>query len=129
MFFSKKKPSEPINNDKIFQIPYSKGFRGFKRFPMVVHGDKEAEKNNESLYGKDLSGSIFEIMYSPKDKKACLYIDKLKAGTFYDADQLQSIGNGLIEMIHIEPKDEVVIVKDGSITRHRMSVLVKYKEQ
>lgn len=128
MFFSKKKPSEPINNDIVFQIPYSKGFRGFKRFPMVVHGDKESEKNNESLYGKDLSGSVFEIVFSPKNKKACLYIDKLKVGTFYNDDQIQSIAAGLIEMIHIEPKDEVVIVKDGSITRHRLSVLVKYNE-
>lgn len=135
MFFKKKapeppKPAEPIR--KVYEIPYSKGFRGFKRFHLTVHGDKESEKNNEKFYNNDFSGSKFEFVcfnYDGLNRVAVLFIDGIKMGCVYDDDQIQAIESGSIERIHIEPKEEVVVGKDNTETRHRISVLVKYKDE
>ena len=46
-------------NDKIYQIPYSNSFRGFKHFIVNVYKNAEAEKNNLLFINIDLSDSIF----------------------------------------------------------------------
>lgn len=134
MFFKKKKKQQPIKKPvvthvKNYEIPYSRNFRGFKRFHMRVHGDEVAEKNSELLYNKDLSGSTFKfVCYNTEwERVADLYVDSLKVGTVYDSDQIFAIENGLIEKIHSEPKEEVILGNKKTITRHRLSILVKYK--
>lgn len=133
MFFKKRvhekpKAAEPIK--KVYEIPYSKGFRGFKRFRLTVHGDAESERNNEKFYNNDFSGSKFEFVcfnYDGLNRVAVLFIDGVKMGCVYDPDQIKDIESGKITQIHIEPKDEVVIGKNNTETRHRISVLVKYE--
>lgn len=133
MFFKKKetkKKAAPIK--KVYEIPYSKGFRGFKRFLLTVHGDEESEKNNEKLYNKDFSCSKFEFVcfnYDGLNRVAVLYIDGVKMGCVYAEDQIREIETGKIEKIHIEPREETIIGKKKNEVRHRISVLVKYKDE
>ena len=133
MFFKKKpapvQPKTIDRNEKVYDIPYSKNFRGFKRFGMSVHGDKKAEENNEKLYNGDFSELRFQFVcftdqYS--NRVAELYVHGNKMGNVYDPDQVYAIENGLIEKIHVEPKEEVVLGNKRTETRHRISVLVKY---
>lgn len=135
MLFGRKKkltPSPSVKKnrgEKQYELPYSRNFRGFKRFLLTVHGDSESEKNNEILYNSDFSDSIFIFKCFNNEygnRIACLYIDDYKMGTVYDSDQIYAIEHGLIEKIHIEPKEEVVLGKKRTETRHRISVLVKY---
>jgi hypothetical protein len=131
MFFSKKSaPKTPVANSKSFEIPYAQHFKGFKRFPMRTHGDNESENNNEALYGKDLSALSFKFVCSGSgsNRIACLYADNFKIGTIYESEQIKAIEHGQIEKIHLEPKEEVIIGKNGNEVRHRFTVLVKYKE-
>ena len=135
MLFKKKKkpaPAQPkpiARNEKVYEMPYSKGFRGFKRFAMSVHNDKEAETNNEKLYNNDFSGSRFQFVCFTdqyNSRVAALYINGVKMGNVYDQNQVYAIEHGLIEKIHVEPKEEVVLGNKCTETRHRISVLVKY---
>ena len=133
MFLFKKKKEEPkqmsIVEEKRYPIPYSKGFKGFKKFRVVVFGNEESEKNMNYFYNKDLSNSVFEFVSKQENdyKLMCLYIDNLKVGTIFDDDQIYAIENGLIEKIHAEPKEEIVLGHNCTEERHRLSILVKYK--
>lgn len=123
-------PQESLKNKKEYEIPYSKNFRGFKRFHVVVHGYEESEKNNEKLYNQDLSSMTIKFICfnGQQGRMAFLYADNYKLGAVFDDDQLYAIEHKKIEKIHFEPKEEVVIEKRTTKTRHRISVLVKYKE-
>lgn len=134
MFFKKKAPEPQKNTEpikKVYKLEYSKGFRGFKKFAMNVHGDKECEQNNERDYKKDFSGSTFEFVcfnYDGLNRAAVLYIDGIKMGWIYDEDQIKDIESGRIVKIHIEPK-EMTIIGDGTTElRKRIGVLVKYED-
>lgn len=133
MFFSKKnKPVIQDSNEKSYQIPYSKGFKGFKWFPIVVHGDKESEENNEKMFNSDFSTSAFIFKCfddSSKNRTAILYINNGKMGAIFEPTQIHAIENGMIEKIHIEPKEENIVGSSGTETRHRISVFVKYKAE
>lgn len=135
MFFKKKtpppkKPAAPRSIVfKEYTIPYSKNFRGFKRFRVVVHGNKEAEINNEKYYDKDFSDSSFIFKCFNDEygnRMAHLLIDGQLMGSVFDPDQLFAIENGLIEKIHIEPEEEVILGNKRTETRHRIRALVKY---
>jgi hypothetical protein len=110
-------------DEKKYIIPYSKGWRGFKKFPVVVYGDEETENNNRILCKQDVSNCTFEfVCFNEKtiyyDGRMCLiYIDGVKVGAIYDNEQIQQIENGQIEKIHVENK-----------TDYRFSYFVKYKE-
>ena len=131
MAFFKKSPKQtPVSNpETVYTIPYSKGFRGFKRFPIVVHGDPVSEQNNELLFDKDLSSSVFKFICSDYTggRMAQLFIDDKKVGAVFDPEQVQSVENNLIEQIHVEPREEPVISSTGTVILHRLTILVKYK--
>lgn len=132
MFLFKKKKEEPIPDciiKKKHLIPYSKGFRGFKKFQVVVHGDKESEKNMDYFYDKDLSEATFEFIEVVENgyDKILLYINNLKVGLIWNDDQIYAVKNDLIERIHSEPKEEIIGGPNGTEVRHRLSILVKYK--
>lgn len=131
VLFKKKKEeqkSEFIINKK-YKIPYSKGFKGFKKFQVVVHGDKESENNMNYFYDKDLSNATFEFAEIIENdcSKIILFINDLKVGMIWDDDQISAIKNDLIEKIHAEPKEEIIGGPNGTEIRHRLSILVKYK--
>ena len=136
MFKKKKKVAEPpkplYKNEKMYEIPYSKGFRGFKRFFMSVHNDRESEINNEKLYNKDFGNSVCRFLCRTdqyNERSAILFVDGARMGIVHDPDQIYAIEHGFIEKIHFEPKEEVVLGNKTTITRHRISVLVKYISQ
>ena len=114
--FKKKSNS----NDKIYQIPYSNHFKGFKKFLVNVYKNPEAEKNNLLFINIDLSDSIFEFWCfdSEYGRTAKVLIDGKEVGRIYDAGQLESIEKGKIEKIHAHKKDN----------DDRLGFYVKYKE-
>lgn len=101
-----------------YSVSYSEHFRGFKRFPVVVHGNDEAEKNNKKIYQNNLSKSLFEFAYNPNNDFVFIYIDGMIIGTIYDEKMVNLIKERKIEAIHSEPKpgDE------------RLTFFVKYDE-
>ena len=123
-------PQESFKNKKEYESPYSKNFRGFKRVHVVVHGYEESEKNNENLYDKDLSSMTIKFICfdGQHGRMAFLYADNYKLGAVFDDDQIYAIEHKKIEKIHFEPKEEEIVGKLITKTRHRISVLVKYKE-
>lgn len=135
---AKPKTTKPQKQDTFqknlrkYVIPYSKGFRGFKIFPVVVHGNKETEQINEHMYNKDISNSIIEFVcfnYNEHDRMAQIHIDGKNVGAIFNDDQLYAIENNLIEKIHAEPHEDISIGKHSTITTHRFRWLVKYKSQ
>lgn len=136
MLFSKKKDQPekelaPDRQEKAYPIPYSKGFKGFKRFPVVVHGDSTSETNNEQLYNVNLSECAFKFVCSTGDhgRYAILFIDNKKVGAIFDAEQVQAIEQEQIEMIHAESKEETIIGGNGTEIKRRLYYFVKYKEK
>lgn len=108
------------SNDKIYQIPYSNSFRGFKHFIVNVYKNAEAEKNNLLFINIDLSDSIFEFFCFDTEygRKAKVLIDSKEVGTISDSEQLAAIEQGKIEKIHTHKKDN----------EDRLTFFVKYKE-
>lgn len=128
--YVQKKPQSALKDMKIYEIPYAEHFRGFKRFPVVVHGDVESEKNNELIYDKDFSTFEYRfICFTGKNgRMAFLYADKCKIGAIFDDDQIYAIEHNKIEKIHLEPREEIVLGNKRTEKRHRVSVIVKYRE-
>ena len=125
IFKRKQNKIEEIKTDeKKYIIPYSKGFKGFKRFPFVVHGDEISEQNNKKILNNDISNSDIEfICFNCKTSKfdgrlTQIFIDGLQIGAIFENEQINLIENGQIEKIHFE--------KD--LTRERLILFVKYKE-
>lgn len=128
---STKEPPRPKKNEKTYYIPYSKSFRGFKRFAVSVHGDAVAEKNNSELYSEDLSGYEFKFVCVSTEygQEAVLYIDNRKIGTVSDSEFIYALEKGYIEKIHSEPKEEVIIGKHKTENRYRLTFFVKYSNE
>ena len=135
MFGKKKVSNQPkqINrNQKIYQIPYSKSFRGFKKYPMNVHGVFDAEENAAKYFNAlDMSQAVFEFVCQNTDygsRDAFLYINKKVAGAVTEEDRVKEIETGRIEQIHIEKDEETIVTNSGSLKRPRLRFFVKYKE-
>lgn len=135
MFGKKKVSNQPkqINrNQKIYQIPYSKIFRGFKKYHMNVHGVFDAEENAAKYFNDlDMSQAVFEFVCENNDygsRSAFLYINKKIAGAVYEEDRVKEIETGRIEQIHIEKDEEMIVTNSGSLKRPRLRFFVKYKE-
>lgn len=140
MLFKKKKPTKkvvykapatpPFDRDmKEYQFPYSKGFRGFKRFNLIVHGNEESEKNNEKYYKNDFSNSTFMFKcfnYDAGQRVAQLFIDGHQIGAVFDDNMIYAIENGLIEKVHVEPREDFILGDKCTEVRHRITLLVKY---
>ena len=123
-------PKQIDKHVKVYRIPYSKGFRGFKKFPIVMHGIKDAEANQRILHDKDISNSTFEFVCMDGDfgvRFARFYIDGMLAGAVYDAELVHEIENVWIEQIHAEPDAENIISSTGTETRLFLRILVKKK--
>lgn len=110
-------------NEKRYNISYSTHFKGFKTFPVVVHGNEETEKNNKLLLNNDFSNSVFEfVCYDENTQKyngrVCnVFIDNLKVGSVFDEEQIKQIETGQIVKIHVEKKNN-----------ERLTYFVKYAD-
>ena len=127
MFSKKGKNKAPADYSYIL----SSGFRGFKKFPIVVFGDREAEQNNEALNGTVLPGR--RISFSPVEngpKRLCLqiFVDGEKVGTVFDDKQVADVISGNIEAVYAKHETENVVCEGNVETRHRIRLFVKKPE-
>ena len=133
MLFKRKTAPEIVsNNEKTYEFPFSKSFRGFKQFPLVVQGNREAEDNNKRMYNMDFTNSKIKftvLNYNPTDRMAILFVDDCRMGVVFDADQVNAIENGSIEKIHFEPRETNITGNGKTETRYRIAVFVKYKDE
>lgn len=114
-----------------FSFVQSSGFRGFKKFPIVIYGNKEAEANNEEICKSNLKGAQIEFRQTETNGKKALavFVNGLKIGTVFDEGQIKSMTSGNIEAVYVKPDAETVADASGVITRDRAKLFVKYKEQ
>ena len=108
----------------------AKGFRGFKRFPIVVYGNEIAEQNNERLSYEDMSGK--RIIFKPQTGNPpfyAIYIENYRIGAIFDKEQISSIKNNKFTDVYVKFEEENVISKIGVLKTHRARLFVKYKEK
>jgi len=131
MFFFGKKQTKPQLKEYSFTL--TKGFRGFKRFPIVIHGHKESEKNNKALKDTDLCEHT--LVFKPgssetyKEPFYQVIIDNLQVGAIFDFDQVKAINYGRIEAVYAKNEEEAVISKKSISNRNIIRLFVKYKEE
>lgn len=120
---------EEINDfhEKRYAIPYSKSFRGFKKYHVTIHGYEEAEKNNRYFCSIPLDDLNVEfVCLDMKDRvkperMAKILINGLNVGAIFsngDAKKISEIEEGEIIAIHVE-KDE---------NEQRLKFFAKYKD-
>lgn len=129
MFF-KKAPAKPAPEQR-FDFALSSGFRGYKKFPLVVHGDKEAEKNNENFNDTDLRGKIISFVLSEHEfrkQSLSVFVDNVKIGAVYESYQISDIVNGRVVSVYAKVDEENVADSDGLHVRHRVHLFVKYSD-
>ena len=129
--FKKRPKEEPAAKEppKEYSFTLSNGFRGYKKFPIVIHGNQEAEQNNERLKDADLRGKpiLFREETAPSGQKyLSVYISGLRAGAVFDNSQIQQITQGQIEAVFAKMEAETVIDKGGPLTRQRVRLFAKY---
>lgn len=135
-FFKKKStPKQP----QVFEYVLANSFRGFKRYIMVVHGDQEAEKNNESFKDCVLSGKLITftegVSKNYKDPFLLVYIDGKKVGAIFDAAEVQSMLNRKIESVYAKMEVDKVVGRKSENSkelvteiRNRVKLFVKYSD-
>lgn len=126
----KKRPKEEPAKEPLKEYPFTlaKSFKGFKKFPIVIHGNPEAEKNNELLKDADLRGK--EILFreaSTKDGRPALlvFIDGNIVGAIYDSTQIQAIASGNIESVFAKMEVQTIAGKGEVTTRNRVCLFAK----
>ena len=121
----------PSNDLQTFEFVQAGGFRGFKRYPVVVYGDKEAETNNELLKGINMKGKL--ITFKLADDRSSgepfllVFIDGKKVGAIFDDAQVNAMTSGSIESVYAKFDAENVVDSGDIITRHRVRLFVKYR--
>ncbi len=102
-------------------------FKGFKAFPMVVHGNQEAEKNNKYFKDADMSGKT--ILFKDEDpERIGIYIDNRKVGTLFDEDCIKKVRTGAFDKVYAKADTETVVEQKKTISRPRIKLFVHYKE-
>lgn len=144
--FSSKQKSKPEQveekeeikdyHEKRYSIPYTRNFRGYKKFFVKARGNADAEHNNQELNKSDLFKEIckskllppyveflcFDREYSdPPERMAKVFVNGLLVGALFpdeEENRVAAIENGLIEAIHIEQDSE----------RDYLQFIAKYKD-
>ena len=102
-------------------------FRGFKSFPMIVHGDSESEQNNKFFKDANMPGKT--ILFIDEDpKRISIHIDGKKVGTLFDDDCIKKVRNDAFDKVYAKVETETVVEKKGTVTRPRIKLFVHYKE-
>lgn len=111
-----KKPIE-----KIVSFTLAEHYRGFKAFPMVVHGNEISEQNNQKLKDTNLSGHIITFKYLAD--RVQVLIDDNQVGTVFDKEHIARISK--ITAVYARMDEEVVVSSAKTIKRHRIRLFVK----
>lgn len=110
-------------NEKRYIIKVSSHFRGFQRFPVVIHGNETSEQNNDFFLNTSLDNTTlfeFVVFYERtiafEGRMALVFINNKQVGAVFDTEQIQAIENDLIEKIHIVTSED------------KIKFFVKYRE-
>ena len=116
-----------VMKEHIFTI--SKGFKGYKKFPMVVYGDDLSMNNNELLKGADFRGHT--IIFRPSTANNApffqVFIDNIKVGAIFDKEQIQALNSGRVVSVFALPEEEKVAGQGKIVTRNKIRLFVKYE--
>ena len=106
----------------------AKGFKGYKKFPMVVYGDDLSMNNNELLKGADFRGHTIVFTPATADKPYFqVFIDNIKVGAIFDGEQIHALNSGNVVSVFALSEDENVIGQGKVVTRNRIRLFVKYE--
>ena len=107
------------------------GFRGFKRFSLVTHGNEKAMRNCELIHDKDLSKCQIIFQNGKTTTGAdyfAVFLDNLQIGSVFDADQIADLLGGKICEAHVRFEEQEIVGANGSEFRHAAKLFCKYKE-
>lgn len=132
--FKKKQKAPAAAPEPIMESTFTRasGFKGFKRFRVTVHGIEEAEANSVKMRDMDMKGAeivfrVFRDVY--KNEYAMVCINGSLVGIVYDEDQIAEIKGHAFEKVYAMFEDENVVTQKETITRPRIRLFVKYKEE
>ena len=124
--FTKKKPKEqPV---KEYSFTLSHGFRGYKKFPMTVHGNPVTERNNEQLKDAALPGRTITFRQGTEEQFLFVFLDGEQIGVIFDDSQIAAITSGKVKEVYAKVEPQPVAEKGKIIDRHRVYLFVKYAE-
>lgn len=126
--FKRKEKKMPAQE---FPFILTSSFRGYKKFPIVVHGDEEAEKNNAELGGHALKGKLLLFKSAKVDGNRTflqVFIDDKKVGDVFDNTKVAEVLSGQIEAVYAMMEDETVVGNGSFEIRPRVRIFVKYVE-
>ena len=121
-------PNQIIPMQTQYTYTLSDHFKGYKKFAMCVYHEGDAEKNNKALRDTKLEGQQIVFVpgtYDQNRKKLSVFVCNKHVGTIYEKDDIYDIENGIIRKIYAKMEDDVVIAKEGAITRPRIHLFVK----
>ena len=101
-------------------------FKGYKVLPVVVQGYAETEKNNKKMANAELSGHTIKFVpdtYDGNHKMFHVFVDDLKMGAIFDADNVKRVKN--IEKVYAKMEEETIIGKKTVEKRTRIRVFIK----
>lgn len=115
-FMKKKEPQGK-------QFTLAEHYRGFKAFPMVVHGNDLSERNNELLKDVSLPGHTITFALLPDHVQ--VLIDNMQVGAIFDTNQIKALSK--ITAVYARSDVETVIHSKGTLKRNRLHLFVKYE--
>ena len=121
---------KPRSNANEYIFTLEEHFKGFKAFPIVVHGNNEAEKNNEKLRNQNLVGRSIKFKIETKDRTA-VFIDNKLVGSIFEEYQIKALRSGKVKAVYAKMEEEKIITNSRLkpvVTRHRAYLFVKYEE-
>lgn len=119
MIFGRKLPTG-------IKFKQSKGFKGFKSFPMSIHGYKPAERNNRLLKNNDFSD--YTITFHPVKNFFVVYLNNFDVGAIYDKEQIELLMTDQIEAVYAKHESKREFNGRDFEDMHYIKLFVKYRE-
>ena len=101
----------------------SEHYRGYKAFPMIVHGNDLSEKNNELLRDVSLPGHTITFNHLPDHVQ--VLIDDKQVGAIFDSSQIDSLNK--VSAVYARSDIETVVHSKVTLKRNRLHLFVKYE--
>ena len=125
----KPKPKQtPLKRYSFAQAP---GFKGFKKFHIVVYGDAESERNNVLLKDSKMEGRTITFLEGKaetyKEPFWLVYVDEKKIGSVFNPEQVAQISNQAFDAVYIKFESKNVYAENGLETRIQAQMFVRYK--
>ena len=119
-------PMVQPSNGSALSFVLTDHFRGYKKLPVVVHGDSEAERNNKKMAKEDMPGRTIKFVpgtYGSGNKSYYVFLDNMKMGTVYDEDNIKRVKN--IKEVYARMDEEAILGKHTMEKRTRIHLFIK----